>query len=115
MLVVKTTKKTTEKVIEDITYSSSHQSISRRIIYEYKNLKIKLELQSDGYKRQCYARASALDGLEWKLIYFIPHSEMKTPEGLCYCVPYRDEKAPNAKREFDRDIERLKKYITKIL
>ena len=68
MPVVKTTKKTTEKVIEDITYSSSHQSISRRIIYEYKNLKIKLELQSDGYKRQCYARASALDGLEWKLI-----------------------------------------------
>ena len=54
MPVVKTTKKTTEKVIEDITYSSSHQSISRRIIYEYKNLKIKLELQSDGYKRQCY-------------------------------------------------------------
>ena len=40
---------------------------------------------------------------------------MKTPEGLCYCVPYRDEKAPNAKREFDRDVERLKKYITEIL
>ena len=98
MSVTKTTKKTSEKVIEDITYSSSHQSISRRVIYEYKNLKIKLELQSDGYKRQCYARASALDGLEWRLIYSIPHSEMKTPEGLCYCVPYRDEKAQNAKK-----------------
>lgn len=115
MSVTKTTKKTSEKVIEDITYSSSHQSISRRVIYEYKNLKIKLELQSDGYKRQCYARASALDGLEWRLIYSIPHSEMKTPEGLCYCVPYRDEKAPDAKCEFDRDVERLKKYITEIL
>lgn len=115
MATTKTIKKSAEKIIEDITYSSSHQSISRRVIYEYKNLKIKLELQSDGYKRQCYARASALDGLEWKLIYFIPHSEMKTPEGLCYYVPYRDDNAQHAKKEFDRDIERLKKYITTIL
>lgn len=111
MATTKTIKKSAEKIIEDITYSSSHQSISRRVIYEYKNLKIKLELQSDGYKRQCYARASALDGLEWKLIYFIP----KTPEGLCYYVPYRDDNAQNAKKEFDRDIERLKKYINTIL
>ena len=59
MATTKTIKKSAEKIIEDITYSSSHQSISRRVIYEYKNLKIKLELQSDGYKRQCYARASA--------------------------------------------------------
>lgn len=115
MPVVKTTNKTTEKVIEDITYSSSNQSISRRVIYEFKNLKIMLELKSDSYRRQCYARASALDGLEWRLIYSIPHSKMRTPEGLCYCVPYRDEKAPNAKCEFDRDIERLGKYITEIL
>ncbi len=54
MATTKTIKKSAEKIIEDITYSSSHQSISRRVIYEYKNLKIKLELQSDGYKRQCY-------------------------------------------------------------
>lgn len=71
MATTKTIKKSAEKIIEDITYLSTSQSISRRVIYEYKNLKIKLELQSDGYKRQCYAQASALDGLEWKLIYFI--------------------------------------------
>ena len=115
MATTKTIKKSAEKIIEDITYSSSHQSISRRVIYEYKNLKIKLELQSDGYKRQCYAKASALDGLEWRVIYSIPSFEMITPEGLCYYVPYRDDNAQNAKKEFDRDIERLKKYITKIL
>lgn len=115
MPIEKTTKHSGEKIIEDITYSSSNQSISRRIIYEFKNYKIMLELKSDSYKKQCYAKASALDGLEWRSIYSIPHSEMRTPEGLCYCVPYRDEKAPNAKREFDRDIERLKKYITEIL
>ena len=115
MVATKTTKKSIERVIEDITYSSSNQSISRRIIYEFKNFKIMLELKSDSYKRQCYARASVLDGLEWRVIYFIPSSEMRTSEGLCYCVPYRDEKAPNAKKEFDRDIERLKKYVAEIL
>ena len=41
MATTKTIKKSAEKIIEDITYSSSHQSISRRVIYEYKNLKIK--------------------------------------------------------------------------
>ena len=34
-----TTKTKTEKIIEDITYASSNQSISRRVIYEFKNLK----------------------------------------------------------------------------
>ena len=32
-----TTKTKTEKIIEDITYASSNQSISRRVIYEFKN------------------------------------------------------------------------------
>ena len=103
-----TTKTKTEKIIEDITYASSNQSISRRVIYEFKNLKVMLELK-------CYARASVLDNLEWRVIYFIPHAEMRTPEGLCHYLPYRDTKAPNAKKEFDKDIERLKKYISELL
>ena len=77
-----TTKTKTEKIIEDITYASSNQSISRRVIYEFKNLKVMLELKSDSYRGQCYARASVLDNLEWRVIYFIPHAEMRTPEGL---------------------------------
>ena len=88
-----TTKTKTEKIIEDITYASSNQSISRRVIYEFKNLKVMLELKSDSYRGQCYARASVLDNLEWRVIYFIPHAEMRTPEGLCHYIPYRDTKA----------------------
>ena len=42
-----TTKTKTVKIIEDITYASSNQSISRRVIYEFKNLKVMLELKSD--------------------------------------------------------------------
>ena len=110
-----TTKTKTEKIIEDITYASSNQSISRRVIYEFKNLKVMLELKSDSYRGQCYARASVLDNLEWRVIYFIPHAEMRTPEGLCHYLPYRHTKAPNAKKEFDKDIERLKKYISELL
>ena len=109
------TKTKTEKIIEDITYASSNQAISRRVIYEFKNLKVMLELKSDSYRGQCYARASVLDNLEWRVIYFIPHAEMRTPEGLCNYLPYRDNKAPNAKKEFDKDIERLKKYISELL
>lgn len=105
----------TEKIMEDITYASSNQSISRRVIYEFKNLKVMLELKSDSYRGQCYARASVLDNLEWRVIYFIPHAEMRTPEGLCHYPPYRDTKAPNAKKEFDKDIDRLKKYISELL
>ena len=45
----------TEKIMEDITYASSNQSISRRVIYEFKNLKVMLELKSDSYRGQCYA------------------------------------------------------------
>ena len=74
-----------------------------------------LELKSDSYRGQCYARASVLDNLEWRVIYFIPHAEMRTPEGFCHYLPYRDTKAPNAKKEFDKDIERLKKYISELL
>lgn len=80
MATTKTIKKSEEKIIEDITYSSSNQSISRRIIYEFKNYKIMLKLKSDSYKKQCYAKASALDGLEWRVIYSIPSFEMITPE-----------------------------------
>ena len=37
------TKTKAEKIIEDITYSSSNQSISRRVLYEFKNLKVMLD------------------------------------------------------------------------
>lgn len=110
-----TTKTKTEIIIEDITYSSSNQSISRRVLYEFKNLKVMLELKSDSYRGQCYARASVLDNLEWRVIYFIPYAEMRTPAGLCHYPTYINNNAPNAKKEFDKDIERLKKYISELL
>lgn len=106
--------KAKEKTIEKITYKNDGQSIRHREIYEYKNLKIKLELESDSYDIQCYARASVLDGLKWNIIYTIPHAEMKTEKGLAYKIPYRNNGSA-AESEFKDDVERLKKYIREIL
>ena len=104
-------------IIEDITFESSGQSIDRRIIYEYKNTKIKLTLRSDSYKKQSYARAEALDGFEWKPIYSIPFALMKTPNELRYYKDFQPNNADfsKASRYFDDDVKNLKSSIEKIL
>jgi len=106
--------KNKDTTIEKITFKIDHQSIGHREIYKYKDLKIKLELESDGYDFQCYARAYVLDDLKWNLIYSIPHEQMKTKSGLIYAVPYRND-ATAAEPEFKADVEMLKKYIAEIL
>ena len=65
-----TAKTKTERTIEKVTCGLS-QSIYHRELYEIGNQKIKLELNTENYEQQCYARAYALDGVEWKLIYTI--------------------------------------------
>lgn len=107
-------KATTEKTIEITTYGG-HQSIYHREFYEFKNLKIKLELNTEKYAPQCYAKAYVLDGLEWNLIYSIPYPEMKTQRDIYYMPQYRDSKAVNAGKEFTADVKRLKKYIQELL
>ena len=106
--------KNKEKIIEKITNRHDNQSIRHREIYEHKNLKIKLELESDSHDFQCYARAYVLDGLQWSLIYSIPHQEMQTPKALLYMLNYRNN-AQAAGIEFKADVDRLKKYIAEIL
>jgi hypothetical protein len=103
-----------ETIIEKITYTSSSQSISYREIYQLEERKIKLEIKSDGYKNQCYARAYFLKESEWILIYIIPYSLMKTPENLYYHREYKNT-PQKAEPEFKLDIEQLKKQIETIL
>ncbi len=105
--------KTKETTIEKITYKGS-QSISFREIYKLNEKRIKLEIKSDSYDQQCYARAYILKDEKWELIYSIPYSEMITPKGLCYHVTYRNN-AMAAEKEFKSDIDRLKKYVGEIL
>ena len=102
-----------ETTIEKITYKGS-QSISFREIYKLDEKRIKLEIKSDSYDQQCYARAHILKDEKWEPIYSIPYSEMITPKGLCYHVTYRNN-AMAAEKEFKSDIDRLKKYVGEIL
>ena len=109
-----TTKTKTERTIETLTCGLS-QSIYHRELYELGNQKIKLELNTENYGQQCYARAYALDGVEWKLIYTIPYPEMKTPRDIFHKLSYRDKNAYKAVKEFETDVQRLKKYVKEIL
>ena len=102
-----------EATIEKITYKGS-QSISFREIYKLEEKRIKLEIKSDSYDQQCYARAYILKDEKWEPVYSIPYSEMNTPKGLCYHVTYRSN-ATAAEKEFKTDIERLKKYDKELL
>ena len=102
-----------ETTIEKITYKGT-QSINFREIYKLDEKKIKLEIKSDSYDMQCYARAYILKDENWELIYSIPYSEMNTPNGLSHHVTYRSN-ASVAEKEFKMDIDRLKKYVKEIL
>lgn len=103
-----------EEIIEKICYQSNSQSISYREIYQLNEKKLKLEIKSDSYHNQCYARAYVLKDDDWNVIYTIPYSLMQTPEGLAYKSDYKNKPAV-AEGNFKEDIQKLKNYIGKIL
>lgn len=105
---------TKEELLESITYLSSSQSLSHREIYIRQDKKIKLDIKSDSYRNQCYARAYVLKNDEWSLIYSIPYNLMQTPEGLAYHIEYKNNPT-QAKNKFKEDIVRLREYTEKIL
>src|SRR5574344_1874649 len=108
-----TAAKIKEMIIEKITYKGS-QSISFRENYKLNNSKIKLEIKSDSYDQQCYARAYILKDEKWELIYSIPYSVMSTPKGLCYGIIYKNN-PEKAQKEFISDVTRMKKAVEEIL
>ena len=99
--------------MKKITYKGT-QSINFREIYKLAEKKIKLEIESDSYDMQCYARAYILKNEKWELIYSIPYSQMKTSKGLCYGVVYKNS-PEKAQREFTLDVTRMKKCVEEIL
>ena len=103
-----------QEIIEKICYKSSNQSLSYREIYKLNDKKIKLEIKSDSYHNQCYARGYVLKNDEWTQAYSIPYSLMQTPEGLIYKNDYKNKPAV-AEINFKEDIQKLKTQIEKIL
>lgn len=72
-----------ENIIESIVYPGS-QSVTCRIIYQLNGRTIKLEIKSDGFAPQSYAKACVFDGTSWKDLYAIPYALMRTPHELFY-------------------------------
>ena len=105
--------KINETLIENIIFLGS-QSLNFREIYKINDKKKKLEIKSDSYDMQCYARAYVLKDEKWEQVYSIPYSQMKTPKGLCYGMVYKNS-PEKAQKEFVLDVTRMKKYIEEIL
>ena len=106
--------KTKEELLESITYQSSSQSLSYREIYIQQGKRIKLDIKSDSYRNQCYARAYVLKQDEWSLIYSIPYSLMQTPDSLAYHSEYKNN-PKLAEAKFRADVAKLKEFTAKIL
>ena len=105
-----TKTKLKDELIEEII-SKGSQSVSYREIYKHDNFKIKLEIKSDAFDMQSYARAYVLKDLEWSLIYSIPYSKMVTPFNII-CRMMTDTEY---KKLFIQDRDKLKKEIETIL
>lgn len=72
-----------ENIIESIVYPGS-QSVTCRIIYQLNGRTVKLEIKSDSFEQQSYAKACVFDGTSWKDLYTIPYALMRTPPELLY-------------------------------
>lgn len=62
----------------------SKQAIEYREVLTLKEFKLRLEMKSDAYKEQCYARISLWNGKEWSLVDSIHYSLLSFKEGLIY-------------------------------
>lgn len=98
-----------EKLIDKMV-SKGTQDVTYKEIFELNGRKVKVEVKSDSYDFQCYARVKVLDvNNGWYVLYAIPYSEMKTRSGLYYVENWKNEKY------FMEDVESLKKMAKELL
>lgn len=58
------------------------QAIEYREVLTLKEFKLRLEMKSDSYKKQCYARISVWNGKEWSFLDSIHYSLLSFKDGL---------------------------------
>jgi len=76
------------KIIKE-DYSLGKQSVNLCKIIEGDNgMKIKIDIKSDSYDFQSYARISVFEpqSLAWNNLSHIPYANMKTPHKLCHTI-----------------------------
>lgn len=64
--------------------SKGDQSVLFKETLNYGAKKVRIEIKSDAYEKQCFARVSLWDGEKWNRIDFIPSSKMNTEDKLAY-------------------------------
>lgn len=66
--------------------------------------KLRIEICSDSYAFQCYARIERWDGSQWQEVEHVHHGNMETPNSLAYAARGPEgEEAQWQKFEHDRD------------
>ena len=102
-----------EEILEQICYTGGcNGDIRYREIYKFKDHTFKIEIGTDK-SNTSNANLYVLYGLDWSLLYFIPHSVKKTQNDIKYS--YRTATIPLAVKEFKADVEALKLMGDKIL
>lgn len=103
------------KIIKE-EYSTGTQSASlSKIIESDSGLKIRVDIKSDSYDYQSYARVSVFNklGLQWNIIDTIPFSNMKTPPKLYYQV--KQQNPTILAQYFSEDSKTLVKNAEEVL
>ncbi len=95
-------------------YFSTRQSVSYVEIYKKNDRKIKIEIKSDSYLDQCYARGSVFDGVQWHHVYNIPPSAMSTQKALAY-LDNMAEAPEKAAKYMEKDVAAVIEKTEKIL
>jgi hypothetical protein len=93
--------------------ATGSQDVTFTEVLHYGAYKLKVEIKSDSYKKQCYARVKRWSGNQWNLVHSI--NDMKTPTGLYAHQKYRKQSAPGDESEFQLDRDELLRVAKEIL
>lgn len=104
-----------EKLITK-TISKGSQDIIYKEVFEVDNRKLNIEIKSDSYNDQCYARISVLKPDEgWYVLHSIHYSQMKTKSELYYILPRNEKPGIEFEKYFTDDIKELKRVAEQLL
>ena len=92
------------------TINKGRQDLSYVEVSKIGDFKVKINIKSDSYREQCFARISVwcADKLTWNIVSSIHPSRMITPSQLAYCEAVSE-------KDFILDRDALVESIIKIL
>lgn len=104
-----------ELIKEDYSLGTQSANLTK-IIKSEAGLKIKIDIKSDAYDFQSFARVSVFNQseLKWNVISSIPFANMNTPTKLFYSIN-RSENPAILTDKFQKDVEILIKEAEAIL